>query len=67
MDELEIVKQPEEIASVEAIVVENKEEEFEGKTKYCKHCGKKIPEDAIVCVKCGRQVEELKKQRKHLT
>lgn len=28
--------------------------------KFCKHCGEKIPMDAIVCVKCGRQVEELK-------
>lgn len=28
------------------------------KTKYCKHCGAKIPEDAIVCTACGRQVEE---------
>ena len=31
------------------------------KTKFCKHCGEKIPEDAIVCTKCGRQVEEIKK------
>ena len=29
--------------------------------KFCKHCGEKIPEDAIVCTKCGRQVEEIKK------
>lgn len=27
------------------------------KTKYCKHCGKTIPEDAVVCAHCGRQVE----------
>lgn len=31
------------------------------KTKFCKHCGEKIPEDAIICTKCGRQVEEIKK------
>ncbi len=31
------------------------------KTKFCKHCGEKIPEDAVICVKCGRQVEEIKK------
>ena len=30
-------------------------------TKFCKHCGEKIPVDAIICTKCGRQVEELKK------
>ena len=36
-------------------------EEREEKLKFCKHCGEKIPEDAVVCTKCGRQVEELKK------
>ena len=30
------------------------------KTKFCKHCGAKIPEDAIICTVCGRQVEEIK-------
>ena len=30
------------------------------KTKFCKHCGTKIPEDAVICTACGRQVEELK-------
>lgn len=29
-------------------------------TKFCKHCGEKIAIDAIICPKCGRQVEELK-------
>lgn len=28
------------------------------KTKYCKHCGGKIPEDAVLCTLCGRMVEE---------
>ena len=28
-------------------------------TKFCKHCGDKIPQDAIICTKCGRQVEEI--------
>ena len=27
--------------------------------KFCKHCGKQIPKDAVVCTFCGRQVEEL--------
>lgn len=31
------------------------------RTKFCKHCGEKIPEDAIICTKCGRQVEDIKK------
>ena len=29
------------------------------KTKFCKHCGAKIPEDAVLCTACGRQVEEM--------
>lgn len=28
-------------------------------TKFCKHCGAKIPVDAVICVACGRQVEEM--------
>ena len=28
--------------------------------KFCKHCGQKIPEAAVVCPSCGCQVEELK-------
>ena len=28
-------------------------------TKYCKHCGERIPIDAIICTRCGRQVEEM--------
>lgn len=27
--------------------------------KYCKHCGESIPEDAVICTKCGRQVEKI--------
>ena len=30
------------------------------KTKFCKHCGAKIPEAAVVCTHCGCQVEEIK-------
>ena len=30
------------------------------KTKFCKHCGGKIPEAAVVCTLCGCQVEEVK-------
>lgn len=28
-------------------------------TKFCKHCGEKIDVDAVVCIKCGKQVEKL--------
>ena len=34
---------------------------MEEKTKFCKHCGEKIAEDAILCTKCGRQVEDINK------
>ena len=29
-------------------------------TKFCKFCGEQIDADAVICVKCGKQVEELK-------
>ena len=29
-------------------------------TKFCKHCGERIPEAAVVCTHCGCQVEEIK-------
>ena len=33
------------------------------RTKFCKHCGaKKIPEDAVLCTACGRQVEKLENE-----
>ncbi len=28
--------------------------------KYCKFCGNKVAADAVVCIHCGRQIEELK-------
>ncbi len=34
----------------------------EVKTKFCKHCGAKIPEAAVICTACGCQVEEIKHQ-----
>ena len=33
-------------------------EDTQIKTKFCKFCGEKIPEDAVMCTHCGRQVEE---------
>lgn len=33
-----------------------------GATKYCKFCGKKIPEQAVICSHCGGQVENMEQQ-----
>ena len=30
------------------------------KPNFCKHCGEKIDAEAVLCIKCGKQVEELK-------
>lgn len=30
------------------------------KTKFCTHCGAKIPEAAVICTHCGCQVSEIK-------
>lgn len=38
-------------------------EETQVKTKFCKFCGEKIPEDAVMCTHCGRQVEQLKSEQ----
>lgn len=29
-------------------------------TKFCEFCGNKVAVDAVVCTKCGKQIEELK-------
>lgn len=34
-----------------------------GPTKFCKHCGEKIADAAVICPKCGCQVEEIKKEQ----
>ena len=36
------------------------QQESGAKTKFCRHCGGKIPEAAVVCTLCGCQVEEIK-------
>ena len=41
-------------------------ETTEIKTKFCKYCGEKIPEDAVICNKCGRQVEQLASQNPNI-
>lgn len=35
--------------------------EYQAPTKFCKHCGAKIAEAAVICPQCGCQVEEIKK------
>ena len=35
--------------------------ENQGNNKFCKFCGKEIASDAVICIHCGRQVEEIKK------
>jgi len=39
--------------------LKRKLQEKSGDTKFCKHCGEIIPKDAVVCVHCGRQVEDV--------
>jgi len=41
-------------------------EDTQIKTKYCKYCASKIPEDAIICTACGRQVEELRRSKENI-
>lgn len=36
------------------------------KTKFCKYCGEKILFDAVICTKCGMQVEELKSNQPNI-
>ena len=37
---------------------QNKPQQFNNQqTKFCKFCGASIPMDAVICTKCGRQVE----------
>lgn len=40
--------------------MDNNNTQSETKFKFCKFCGEKINEEAVLCTKCGRQVEELK-------
>lgn len=40
--------------------MENNTMENQVQTKFCKHCGNKIPVDAVICTACGRQVEQIK-------
>lgn len=36
--------------------------ETQSGTKFCRHCGGKIPADAVLCTLCGRQVEEIRRE-----
>lgn len=37
----------------------NMENAVQTEMKFCKHCGQKIENDAVVCIYCGKQVETL--------
>lgn len=37
----------------------NNTEQTQGNTKFCKHCGGKIAEKAVICPLCGCQVEQI--------
>ncbi|MCD8372407.1 MAG: TM2 domain-containing protein [Clostridia bacterium] len=39
---------------------------MEEELKFCKYCGEKISMDAVICPKCGRQVEQLKNENSQL-
>lgn len=43
--------------------VSNAQQPSTGATKFCKHCGASIPIDAVICTKCGRQVESTQSQQ----
>ncbi|MCL2475473.1 MAG: zinc-ribbon domain-containing protein [Chloroflexi bacterium] len=34
---------------------------------YCKYCGNKINDDAVICLSCGRQVALLKHEESNKT
>lgn len=38
-------------------------EETQVRTKFCKFCGEKVSEDAVMCIHCGRQIEQLKSEQ----
>ena len=38
----------------------------EVQTKFCKHCGEKIPLAAVICTKCGCQVEDMKPEQPNI-
>lgn len=45
---------------METVTQTSHEAEQTTPTKFCKHCGAKIPVNAVICTSCGCQVEEIK-------
>lgn len=39
---------------------------MEQQMKFCKYCGEKIPADAVICTKCGRQVEKMQNDQSQI-
>ena len=50
----------ERMRGMENTTTANNENVAQQNTKFCKHCGAKIPAAAVVCTHCGCQVEEVK-------
>jgi restriction system protein len=46
----------------ERVSEQNPSEPQPANTKFCKHCGKPIAKEAVICPLCGCQVEELHQQ-----
>lgn len=55
-----------EVNNQENNVEKVQQEQTTEKTKFCKHCGQKIPELAVICPKCGCQVETLKSEQPNI-
>ncbi|WP_369297091.1 NINE protein [uncultured Neglectibacter sp.] len=58
MDNEQHIDQPA-ASQPEAAVPQAPAAQQEPPQKFCKHCGGKIPADAVICTLCGRQVEEM--------
>lgn len=39
---------------------------YTGAMKYCRYCGKKIPEPAVICSHCGCQVEDIRHENNNV-
>ena len=57
-------KESKEVTTEESTTEEVTTEKQE--TKFCKHCGEKIPKEAVVCTKCGLQVEDIKQDNNNI-
>lgn len=40
---------------------------MENEEKFCEYCGNKVHKEAVMCPKCGRQIERLKSENENQT